>query len=249
MARENIIYGVHPIIEALREGKTIEKLLLQTNISNDAIRSVKEELKQSGQFAKIQYVPVEKLNSLSRGGNHQGVVAIASLIEYRELEEVLDQCIERGEKPFMVMLDHLTDVRNLGAIARTCECAGVTCVIVPEDGSASINEDAIKTSAGALLRIPICKVKNIKSALNYVRQSSVKIFAASEKANYLYTNQDMTEPMLLIMGAEDKGISKEALKMCDELIKIPIIGEIESLNVSVAAGVIIYEIVRQRNLK
>lgn len=249
MARENIIYGVHPIIEALKSGKTIEKILLQTNISNDAIRSVKEELRTSGQYAKIQYVPIEKLNSLARGGNHQGVVAIASLVEYKELEEVVEQSMEKGENPFIVMLDHVTDVRNLGAIARTCECAGVTCLIVPEEGSAGINEDAVKTSAGALLRLPICKIKNVKTALNYLKQCGLKIFAASEKANYVYSDQDFTEPSLIIMGAEDKGISKEALKMSDELIKIPIIGNIESLNVSVAAGVIIYEVVRQRNIK
>ncbi|MBQ9253144.1 MAG: 23S rRNA (guanosine(2251)-2'-O)-methyltransferase RlmB [Bacteroidales bacterium] len=249
MAKENIIYGIRPILEAIREGKTIEKLLLQTNISNDGIKNIKEELKQEGQNPKIQYVPIEKLNSLTRVGNHQGVVAITSLVEYSLLEDVIEKCLNSNNQPFVVMLDHITDVRNLGAIARTCECAGATCLVVPEEGSAAINEDAIKTSAGALLRLPICKIRNTKSTLNYLRQMGLKIYSASEKANHLYYEQDFKEGFILIMGAEDRGVSKDALKMSDELIRIPINGEIESLNVSVAAGVIIYEAVKQRNIK
>lgn len=247
MAKENIIYGYRPIVEAIREGKQIEKLLIQTNLNNESIRNIKEELRKQEQNIKIQYVPIEKLNSITRGENHQGFVAYASLIEYKGLEEEIEKAINSKNVPFILILDHITDVRNLGAIARTAECAGVTCLIVPEEGSAAINEDAVKTSAGALLRLPICKVKNIKTTLNYLKQSEIKIFAATEKASNVYTKEDYNLPCAIIMGAEDKGISKEALKLSDALITIPIKGNIESLNVSVAAGVIIYEVVRQRN--
>lgn len=246
MARENIIYGYRPIVEAIREGKQIEKLLIQTNLNNESIRNIKEELRKQDLNIKQQYVPIEKLNSITRGENHQGLVAFASLIEYKNLEEEIENSIDKGV-PFILILDHITDVRNLGAIARTAECAGVTCLIVPDEGSAAINEDAVKTSAGALLRLPVCRVKNIKTTLNYLKQSGIKIFAATEKATNVYTKENYNLPCAIVMGAEDKGISKDALKLSDALITIPIKGNIESLNVSVAAGVIIYEVVRQRS--
>lgn len=246
MARENIIYGYRPIVEAIREGKQIEKLLIQTNLNNESIRNIKEELKKQDLNIKQQYVPIEKLNSITRGENHQGLVAFASLIEYKNLEEEIEKSIDKCV-PFILILDHITDVRNLGAIARTAECAGVTCLIVPDEGSAAINEDAVKTSAGALLRLPVCRVKNIKTTLNYLKQSGIKIFAATEKATNVYTKENYNLPCAIVMGAEDKGISKDALKLSDALITIPIKGNIESLNVSVAAGVIIYEVVRQRS--
>lgn len=246
MARENIIYGYRPIVEAIREGKQIEKLLIQTNLNNESIRNIKEELRKQDLNIKQQYVPIEKLNSITRGENHQGLVAYASLIEYKNLEEEIEKSIDKCV-PFILILDHITDVRNLGAIARTAECAGVTCLIVPDEGSAAINEDAVKTSAGALLRLPVCKVKNIKTTLNYLKQSGIKIFAATEKATNVYTKENYNLPCAIVMGAEDKGISKDALKLSDALITIPIKGNIESLNVSVAAGVIIYEVVRQRS--
>lgn len=246
MARENIIYGYRPIVEAIREGKQIEKLLIQTNLNNESIRNIKEELRKQDLNIKQQYVPIEKLNSITRGENHQGLVAFASLIEYKNLEEEIENSIDKCV-PFILILDHITDVRNLGAIARTAECAGVTCLIVPDEGSAAINEDAVKTSAGALLRLPVCRVKNIKTTLNYLKQSGIKIFAATEKATNVYTKENYNLPCAIVMGAEDKGISKDALKLSDALITIPIKGNIESLNVSVAAGVIIYEVVRQRS--
>ncbi|MBQ4421056.1 MAG: 23S rRNA (guanosine(2251)-2'-O)-methyltransferase RlmB [Bacteroidales bacterium] len=246
MARENIIYGYRPIVEAIREGKQIEKLLIQTNLNNESIRNIKEELRKQDLNIKQQYVPIEKLNSITRGENHQGLVAYASLIEYKNLEEEIEKSIDKCV-PFILILDHITDVRNLGAIARTAECAGVTCLIVPDEGSAAINEDAVKTSAGALLRLPVCRVKNIKTTLNYLKQSGIKIFAATEKATNVYTKENYNLPCAIVMGAEDKGISKDALKLSDALITIPIKGNIESLNVSVAAGVIIYEVVRQRS--
>lgn len=247
MIREDIVFGVRPVMEALREGKTIEKILLQKNIDNASIRSLRQELGQSGKFIPLQYVPLEKLDSLTRGLNHQGVVALCSGITYHNVEEIVEKVLEEGRKPLLVLLDHVTDVRNLGAIARTCECVGADCLIVPDQGSAAINESAVKTSAGALLRLPICKTNNIKSTLNYLKQSEIKLFAATEKADKIYTQTKLDQACCLIMGSEDKGISKQVLNMCETYVKIPIKGKIESLNVSVAAGIILYEIVRQRN--
>ncbi|MBP3254646.1 MAG: 23S rRNA (guanosine(2251)-2'-O)-methyltransferase RlmB [Bacteroidales bacterium] len=243
----NIIYGIRPVTEALRQGRQLEKILMQTNLSGENMRQLKDELRASNQNVKIQYVPAEKLNAVAKGANHQGVIAYGSLIEYSALEETVMQIFEKGKVPFILFLDHLTDVRNLGAIARTAQCAGVDCIIIPNEGSAQINSDAVKTSAGALLRIPVCKSSNTKTTLNFLRQSGIKLYSASEKANLLYTQADMREPLCLIMGAEDKGVSKEAIKMSDALVKIPMNGDIESLNVSVAAGVLIYEVIRQRN--
>lgn len=244
----NIIYGIRPVIEALRQGTQIDKILLQTNLSGENIRQLKEELKQSNQNIKLQYVPTERLNALSKGANHQGVAAYCSLLDYSDIEEIVMQVFESGRTPFILFLDHLTDVRNVGAIARTAECAGVDCIILPSEGSAQINSDAVKTSAGAVLRIPICKSVNTKTTLNFLKSSGIKLYSASEKASFNYTQVDMKEPLCIIMGAEDRGVSKEAIKMSDELLKIPMKGEIESLNVSVAAGVLIYEVIRQRSI-
>ncbi|MBR1625944.1 MAG: 23S rRNA (guanosine(2251)-2'-O)-methyltransferase RlmB [Bacteroidales bacterium] len=244
----SIIYGIRPVIEAIREGKQIDKILLQTNLTGENIRQLKDELRVSNQNVKLQYVPVEKLNSVSKCANHQGVVAYCSPVEYSDLETIVMQIFEQGKCPFILFLDHLTDVRNVGAIARTAECAGVDCIILPHEGTAQINSDAIKTSAGAILRIPVCKSFNTKTTLNFLRQSGIKIYSASEKANKIYTGVNMQEPLCIIAGAEDKGVSKDALKMSDELLKIPMQGEIESLNVSVATGILIYEVIRQRTL-
>ncbi len=246
MLKENIIYGFRPIVEALRQGKNIEKILIQDNINNDSVRSVKQELKASGLEIRIQYVPLEKLNSLTRTSNHQGIVAFVSMVTYKNIADIVEDYLQRREDIFIVVLDRVTDVRNFGAIARTAECAGVSCLLVAEQGAASINEDAIKTSAGALLRLPVCRVKNIKTTLNYLKQSGVKIFAATEKAKTLHTDENFKGSIAVVMGSENKGVSKDVLKMADSLIKIPILGHIESLNVSVASGIIIYEAIRQR---
>ncbi len=245
---KNIIYGIRPIIEAIRQGKQIDKILVQSSSTNDNLKQLKDELRHVNQNAKIQYVPMEKLNSLSKGANHQGVIAYCSIVEYSDLEETIMQIFENGKIPLILFLDHLTDVRNVGAIVRTAECAGVDCIILPNEGTAQINSDAVKTSAGAVLRIPICRSTNTKTTLNFLKQSGIKLYSASEKANDNYTQVDMQEPLCLIMGAEDKGVSKEAIKMSDKLLKIPMKGEIESLNVSVATGILIYEVIRQRSV-
>lgn len=243
----NIIYGVHPIIEALKQNKTIDKLFIQNGISQQTLRLVRDAIRVSSQNVHLQYVPIEKLNRLSKGAAHQGLVAQTSIIEYQDYEQIITQCLDSGKQPFILFLDHITDVRNLGAIARSCECAGVDCIILPNEGSAPINADAIKTSAGALNKIPICKSFNTKSTLNFLKQNSISIYAATEKANKTYTQADMRKALCLVMGAEDKGLSKEVLKLCDEFVKIPMQGEISSLNVSVATGILLFEVLRQRN--
>jgi 23S rRNA (guanosine2251-2'-O)-methyltransferase len=188
---------------------------------------------------------MEKLNRITRQ-NHQGVVAMISEITYQKIEAILPMVYEQGKTPLVVMLDHITDVRNLGAIARTAECSGVDAILIPEKGSAQVNQDAIKTSAGALYKVPVCRYNSSKEIITFLKSSGLKIVAATEEASSDYTDIEMTQPVALILGSEESGISAELLKISDELIRIPIFGDIQSLNVSVAAGVIIYEILRQR---
>ena len=197
-----------------------------------------------GRQIPVQRVPVEKLNRLTRK-NHQGVVAFISPVAYHSVESIVPTLFEEGKNPFFILLDNLTDVRNFGAIARTCECAGVDAIIIPSQNSVSINSDAVKTSAGALLTIPVCRERKISDTIRYLKNSGFRIVGATEKGDKLYTQGDYSGPICLIMGAEDKGIPTEHLSLCDEWIKIPILGKIKSLNVSVAAGIIIYEILKQ----
>lgn len=245
MKESQLIYGIRPVVEALRSGKEIEKIFLQSTLQGSLLQELKEEVAK--RKTVVQYVPVEKLNRLTRN-NHQGVVAVISLIEYYNFEEIVTQIIEKGKMPFLLMLDRVTDVRNLGAIARSAECAGVDAIIVPQYSSAQINEDAIKTSSGALLRIPICRELNLKTTINIAKQMGVNVYCATEKGGELYTQVSMKESLMIIMGSEDTGVSTEIIKLCDKRIKIPIKANIESLNVSVAAGILIYEVVRQRDL-
>lgn len=244
MKESQLVYGIRPVIEAIRSGIEIEKIFIQSSLQGALLQELKEELK--GKRIIVQYVPVEKLDRLTRN-NHQGVVAAMSMIKYYNFEEIVSQVIERGEKPFIIMLDRVTDVRNLGAICRSAECAGVNTVIIPQHGSAQINEDAIKTSAGALLRLPVCREENLKTTINIAKQLGIKVYAATEKGSINYTEADMKESIMIIMGAEDTGVMPEIIKMCDGKLKIPIKANIESLNVSVAAGILMYEAVRQRS--
>jgi len=244
MKESQLVYGIRPVIEAIRSGIEIEKIFIQSSLQGALLQELKEELK--GKRIIVQYVPVEKLDRLTRN-NHQGVVAAMSMIKYYNFEEIVSQVIERGEKPFIIMLDRVTDVRNLGAICRSAECAGVNTVIIPQHGSAQINEDAIKTSAGALLRLPVCREENLKTTINIAKQLGIKVYAATEKGSINYTEADMKESIMIIMGAEDTGVMPEIIKMCDGKLKIPIKANIESLNVSVAAGILMYEVVRQRS--
>jgi 23S rRNA (guanosine2251-2'-O)-methyltransferase len=200
-------------------------------------------LKKNGIY--FQYVPIEKLNRLT-SKNHQGVVGYISSIEYHKIEQVLPAVFEAGKMPLVLILDRITDVRNFGAIARTAECSGVDAIVIPARGAAQINADAIKTSTGALHKIPVCKEENLKDVIDYLRESGLQVIACTEKSSEYYYQQDMTLPVAIIMGSEEDGISGEYLKRADAAVKIPLMGEIGSLNVSVATGIILYEAVRQR---
>lgn len=246
MDSKHLVYGLRPVMEAVKSGREIDKIYIQNNLQGKLFGELKVLLAQSGRTIACQYVPLEKLDRLVKRQNHQGVVAQLSLIEYRDVEQVLEETEQRGETPFLLMLDGVTDVRNLGAIARSAECAGVHAIIVPQQSTAPINQDAIRTSAGALLKIPVCRVVNTKSLINQVKSFGLKVYAATEKAKNDYTGMYATEPLMIIMGNEERGINSSLIKMADELISIPIKGDIESLNVSVAAGVLLYEVVRQR---
>ncbi len=239
------IYGLRPVIEAIDGHVQIDRVLMQNGLSGPLAGDLKGRIRDNN--IPFQFVPVEKLNRMTKG-NHQGVVALISPITYRQALELLPALMEReAEKaPFVLLLDHVTDVRNFGAIVRTAECAGIDAVIIPDHGSAQVSDDAVKTSSGALLRMPICRESNLKTVLNLARQSGMQIVAATEKGATNYLEVDYTRPTLLIMGAEETGISPELLKMADARAKLPILGQVQSLNVSVAAAVFMYEALRQR---
>lgn len=230
-------------MEAIEAGKEIEKVLVQQGSKGSLSVELKQILQK--QSIPIQAVPVEKLNSISRQ-NHQGIIAFVSPIAFGNLDNVVATVYDEGRVPTLLMLDGVTDVRNFGAICRTAECMGVDAVIIPDKGAAQINEEAIKTSAGALYNIPVCRVKSLGQALEQLQQSGVKMIACSEKKDVELKDVDMTVPTCIIMGSEESGISNELLRRADEMAKVPMIGKTSSLNVSVAAGIALYELIRQR---
>jgi len=238
-----MIFGVRPVIEAISEGKQIEKIFLQRNLSNPQITELKLLLRQNNIHPAI--VPVEKLNRLTRG-NHQGVVCYLSAVVYSDLETVIPGLFEKDGFPVVIMLDRITDVRNFGAICRTAECFGVGAVIIPEKGGAPANGDAMKASAGAMNRITLCRAFNLKQTIDYLKESGFSIIGCSEKGKGLLFDGDLSGPLCIIMGSEEDGVSPEYLKRCDSILRIPMIGKTASLNVSVAAGMVLYEIARQR---
>ncbi|MBK8847869.1 MAG: 23S rRNA (guanosine(2251)-2'-O)-methyltransferase RlmB [Bacteroidetes bacterium] len=240
---EQAVYGIRAIIEAIDAGKEFEKIFIQSGINNPLMNELRAHIKKNNLL--YQQVPVEKLNRLTRA-NHQGAIAFISEIQYQLVEHVVPQLFEEGKVPFLLVLDKVTDVRNFGAIARTAECMGVHAIIVPAQGNAPVNADSIKTSAGALHKITICREANLKLALYFLKQSGVTIVGSNEKANKELPFVDLTTPVAIIMGSEDKGISPEYLRLCDVRFKIPMQGTIESLNVSAAASIIMYEAQRQR---
>lgn len=244
MEKSEMIFGIRAVIEALEAGKEIDKILVNRDLQSDLSKQLFDALRGKGMV--VQRVPIEKINRITMK-NHQGVVAFLSAITYSRLEHVVPALFEEGKNPFIVVLDGITDVRNFGAIARTCECGGVDAIVIPERGSVSVGGDAVKTSAGALLHIPVCRERSVSEALYYLKNSGYKLVAASEKADINYTQADYTVPVALVMGAEDTGVAREHLKYCDEQVSIPQKGNIASLNVSVAAGVLIYEVIRQRD--
>lgn len=238
-----MIFGIRAVIEAVEAGKDIDKVLVKRELQGDLFRELQAVLQQYE--IPMQKVPLERIDRLTRK-NHQGVVAFTSAVTYQKLEQIVPWLYEEGKNPFILVLDGITDVRNFGAVARTCEVAGVDAIVIPERGSVSVNADAIKTSAGALHSIPVCREQNLREAVLFLKNSGVKVVAATEKAAENYTASDFSVPVAIVMGSEDLGVSSEILKICDELVKIPQFGTIQSLNISVAAGVLIYEAVRQR---
>lgn len=244
MNKEDFVFGTRAVIEAIKNNKSIDKVLLKKGVSNELIAELFRLIKENG--IVFQYVPVERINRITRK-NHQGVVALISPIEYFDIEQILPGIFEKGEVPLLLILDQITDVRNFGAIVRSAECAGVQAIIIPEKGMSRIGADAVKTSAGAIHKVPICKVKSLVSTIEFLQNSGIRIFGATEKAGQLYTSTDLTGPAAIVMGSEDTGISNEVLQQCNEKIKIPLLGTIQSLNVSVSAALMIYEAVRQRN--
>lgn len=244
MKEKEMIFGIRAVIEAAEAGKDIDKVLVKRELSGELFKELQEVLRRYE--IPMQKVPLERIDRVTRK-NHQGVVAFTSAVTYQKLDQIVPFLYEQGKTPLIVVLDGITDVRNFGAIARTCEVAGVDAIVIPVRGSVSVNGDAIKTSAGALHSIPVCRENNLKEAVVFLRNSGIKVVAASEKAARNYTGTDMSVPVAILMGSEDEGVSPEILRVCDELVKIPQFGTIQSLNVSVAAGVMIYEAVRQRN--
>lgn len=242
-AKNDMIFGIRTVIEALESGADIDKILISKDLQGDLVKELLNALR--GRIIQVQKVPIERINRVTRK-NHQGVVAFISSITYERIENIIPTLYEEGRTPFVVVLDGLTDVRNFGAIARSCECAGVDAIVIPQKGSVTVNADAVKTSAGALLRIPVCKEPNIYQTIRFLQGSGLKIVAASEKGVKNYTEISYVEPIAIVMGSEEAGVAGEHLRICDEMVSIPMLGSISSLNVSVAAGVMVYEVVRQR---
>ncbi|MFT7055759.1 MAG: 23S rRNA (guanosine2251-2'-O)-methyltransferase [Roseivirga sp.] len=241
---EDFIYGSRAIIEAIHAGKEIDKLLVQKDVKNDLTG---ELLAAASDFnIPIQKVPIEKLNRLTRK-NHQGAIAFISSVVYASLDNIISEAYRKGEVPLLIVLDRITDVRNFGAIARTAECVGAHGIVIPSRGSAQIGSDAMKTSAGALNYIPVCRADNLKTTLKEIKDNGIAVVACTEKADDLIYSIDLTVPVALLMGSEEDGISPEYLKFANHLCKLPIIGKIESLNVSVATSVMLYEAIRQRH--
>ena len=243
MEANDYIFGIRAVMEAIESGKQIDKEMVRNDLNGQLAGELFSLLRAND--IRPQRVPEQKLNRITRK-NHQGVIAFVSAVNYYSLRQVVPTLFEDGILPMLVVLDGITDVRNFGAIARTAECCGVNAIVIPERGSAGVNADAVKTSAGALLHLPVCRERSLKESVEYLKLSGYTIVAASEKADINYTKTDFTGPVAIVMGAEDVGISPEILSLCDNMVSIPMFGHIGSLNVSVAAGVMLYEAVRQR---
>lgn len=242
MKQNKLIYGTHSLLEALDAGKDIDKIFIRRGLKTDETQRIIALARE--RIIPVQQVPVEKLDRLTQK-NHQGIVAFLAEIEYTQLEQLIPMIYEEGRMPFFVVLDGVTDVRNFGAIARTAECAGVDAIIIPDKGSVSVTGDAIKTSAGALHRLPVCRVDSISRSIRLLQENGIKVVTASEKASKVYTDEALVPPLAIVMGSEEFGPSDDTIRLSDTLTRIPQVGAIGSLNVSVAAGIMIYEVLRQ----
>ena len=242
---QEFIFGTRPIIELIESGKEIERVLIQKELKNENI----SELARLCNHYKIPVVrvPVEKLNRITRK-NHQGVIAFVAMITYASLENIIATAYQNGKNPFILILDRITDVRNLGAIVRTAECVGIDGIVIPDKNTARLGGDAFKTSAGALSRVPICRERNLKGTLTFLKNNGIQVFGCTEKAEKHIYEVDYDIPLAILMGSEEDGISPECLHLCDEKVKIPMYGKIASLNVSVATGIVLYEAVRHKGI-
>ncbi len=243
MESNEFIFGIRAVIEAIEAGRDVDTIYIKKDLQGELAHELFDLIR--AHHLPVRRVPVEKLNKFTRK-NHQGVVATLSAITYSSLGHIIPELYEDGILPLIVVLDGITDVRNFGAIARTAECCGANAIVIPERGSVSVQGDAVKTSAGALLHLPVCRERSVTSAVRFLKDNGYMVVAASEKADFNYTRADYTVPTAIVMGAEDVGIQPEVLALCDTKVSIPMFGHIGSLNVSVAAGVMLYEVVRQR---
>ncbi len=243
LKKKDLIFGIRTVIEAINAGKDFDKIQVQRGTQSPLLKELLGAAKQNG--VPVQFLPQEKFRTYAYK-NHQGVIAVISPITYQKIENILPDIYEKGEDPFILVLDEVSDVRNFGAISRTAECAGVHAIVIPDKGSAAINSDAMKSSAGALYQIPVCRVNSLQSAMDLMKESGLQIVAASEKSDKDFTEAKFTGPLAIVMGSEEKGVSYKILKLCNGTVKIPILGSIESLNVSVATGILLYEAVKQR---
>ncbi|WP_445381431.1 23S rRNA (guanosine(2251)-2'-O)-methyltransferase RlmB [Robiginitalea sp. IMCC43444] len=244
MDKENIVYGLRAVLEAIEAGKSIERVFIQQGLKGDLSKELENSLRKHN--IRASYVPQERLYRLTKE-NHQGVVAQISPVAFQDFEELVNKILQKTDKPLFLLLDRVSDVRNLGAIIRTASCTGVDAIILPSQETAPISADTVKTSAGAAYSVPLCKVTHLKDAIYYLQASGVHVVAATEKASDPIYDLDLKQrPVALVMGSEGKGIHPGILKLCDQQAKLPILGPIQSLNVSVACGVFLYEILRQR---
>lgn len=237
-----MIYGTRAVIEAIIAGKEIERVLIQSGLNNDLTRELINVAKEHNTL--VAFVPKEKLKRLT-SKNHQGVICFLSSVSYSSLDNIIDCAYSEGREPFLLMVDRITDVRNFGAIVRTAECAGVDGIVVPDKGNAPLSSDAMKTSAGALNHVPVCREKDLKKTIRFLQDNGIRVVAFTEKGSKDIFETQLTGPLALIFGSEENGIDDELLRTVDDLAKIPLKGKINSLNVGVAAGIAIYEVVRQ----
>lgn len=241
-----LIYGIRAVQEAIQTGQALEKIFIQIGLQGQNFQELERLIYKSGN--SVSKVPLEKLNQLTKFQNHQGVVARISVVDYVPMETLVEKVLEKNDKPLFLLLDQITDVRNFGAIVRTAACTNVDGIIIPKSGSASLSGEGIKTSAGGVFRVPICKTEHLKDAVFYLQSVGIQVIAVTEKTDEILYNLKMTEGVALIMGSEDKGIQPSLLKIADAKGKLPIAAEMDSLNVSVACGVALYEVIRQREL-
>lgn len=245
MKKSQLIIGRQPLIETIRSGRAIDKILLQRNTAGESIAEIRELAREYN--IPVQVVPVEKLGSLTKA-NHQGVIAFAGLVQYMDLQQVIDHVVAGGQLPLFVMLDGVTDVRNIGAIARTAVCCGAQALVIPDKGVGALNEDAMKSSAGALERIDVCRVPSLLKAVDTLHLNGIKVFTSEMRTERKVFELPLAEPCCIVMGSEDKGVQPYIKKAADEFFSIPMAGDFDSLNVSVAAGIILYEAMKKRML-